>query len=434
MRIRPILLTTVVAVVAMFFVGCGGESTTEQTPAATVVVDGNPDSIDSPWQLTGPDSYSHDGQGDETLSDLAPGEYTLTWGAVAGWNLPDPSSQTQTVADGGSVTFSGTYTQDPQLATIAVDVKPDSANASWQLTGPDGYSEDGTSDMTLLSLSPGDYTVTWGAASGYDTPSSETKAASGGATTTFEGIYLLPVGTGALDISNVNSSYNGFVRVADDPGLEPQVFTIEAWVTPQGAGYAASDALGAVLIGKQAEGALGQNLGSWALTWSPVDQTVLFGVVHEFNTASAVTIAAPEDSAPLDSNVHVAATFDGDNLSLYVNGTLEATGAYPYADVYYGDEDVLMGAANFGGGYFRGFDGVIDELRLWDHARSGGDIAAGMNCRLTGDETGLLAYWSFEAGDLTDDSGNGHDGVIQETLNIVSFVTPEVSLPGCPPE
>jgi len=121
-------------------------------------------------------------------------------------------------------------------------------------------------------------------------------------------------------------------------------------------------------------------------------------------------------------------------LSLYVDGTLEAMGAYPYDGVYYGDEDVLIGAANFASGYWRRFDGIIDDLRLWDHARSVEDIAATMSCRLIGDEPGLLAYWSFETGGLTDDSGNGHDGVAEEAGDAVNFVAPQVSLPGCSPQ
>jgi hypothetical protein len=79
-------------------------------------------------------------------------------------------------------------------------------------------------------------------------------------------------------------------------------------------------------------------------------------------------------------------------------------------------------------------NGIIDDLRLWDHARSAEDIAATMSCRLIGDEPGLLAYWSFETGGLTDDSGNGHDGVAEEAGDAVNFVAPQVSLPGCSPQ
>jgi hypothetical protein len=271
--------------------------------------------------------------------------------------------------------------------------------------------------------------------SGYDGPSpaSVTKAVTDGGTTDFSGTYLLEAGTIALDLTNVDDAQAGYVRVADDAALEPQVFTIEAWITPQGPGYGGTgDWAGAVLIGKLIEGAAGRNLGSWSLGWSSGEEAFHFGVVHQAGTVSAVSIVTPQGTVPLNSTVHVAATFDGTNLSLYINGTLEATDVFPWTGVYYGDEDVLIGAGNFSSGYERRFDGVIDEMRLWDHARSVGDITAKMNCRLNGDETGLLAYWGFETGGLTDDSGNGHDGVAEDTGGNVNFVAPLVSVKGCP--
>ncbi len=51
------------------------------------------------------------------------------------------------------------------------------------------------------------------------------------------------------------------------------------------------------------------------------------------------------------------------------------------------------------GGWVYRFDGIIDEVRIWDHARDEGEIAGQMNCALSGDEPGLLAYYSFNMGD-----------------------------------
>jgi hypothetical protein len=46
-------------------------------------------------------------------------------------------------------------------------------------------------------------------------------------------------------------------------------------------------------------------------------------------------------------------------------------------------------------------------------------IAADMICSLDGSEPGLLAYYSFNAGDARDDSGHGHNGVAD---GLVSYV------------
>ena len=109
----------------MLAIGCGEDSPTEPTPTTgKIVVDATPDSLDSPWQLAGPSGYLHNGTGDESLSSLDPGDYTVTWGAVPGWDLPDPASSTQTLAAGGTKTFNGTYTEVVTAETVSAPGAP----------------------------------------------------------------------------------------------------------------------------------------------------------------------------------------------------------------------------------------------------------------------------------------------------------------------
>jgi hypothetical protein len=77
----------------------------------TVVINPDPDSINAPWTLTGPYSYSHSGTGDQTLNNLPVGDYTITWGDVAGWTRPSPASETKAVTNGATTTFTGTYSK-----------------------------------------------------------------------------------------------------------------------------------------------------------------------------------------------------------------------------------------------------------------------------------------------------------------------------------
>jgi hypothetical protein len=68
------------------------------------------------------------------------------------------------------------------------------------------------------------------------------------------------------------------------------------------------------------------------------------------------------------------------------------------------------------------FSGQIDEVRLWDVARTGAEIAQDMNQTLTGNESGLAAYYQMSDGSgltLTDDSGQGWTGTLQDGTNIV---------------
>ncbi len=107
--------TFLVLLVLIFTLSTGCEESTPTSPpeptTSTVIVNRAPDALSCTWQLEGPDSYFYDGSDDETLTSLDPGEYTLTWGAVAGWDRPDPLEETETVAAGATITFSGTYTE-----------------------------------------------------------------------------------------------------------------------------------------------------------------------------------------------------------------------------------------------------------------------------------------------------------------------------------
>jgi len=58
------------------------------------------------------------------------------------------------------------------------------------------------------------------------------------------------------------------------------------------------------------------------------------------------------------------------------------------------------------------FSGQIDEVRMWNYARSEEQIQADKERRLSGNEPGLVGYWHFEGGLAKDYSGNRDDGTI----------------------
>ena len=64
----------------------------------------------------------------------------------------------------------------------------------------------------------------------------------------------------------------------------------------------------------------------------------------------------------------------------------------------------------------RYYDGIIDEVRVWNVVRTAEELSADKNRRLAGDEAGLVGYWRFDDGLgllATDSSPRQNHGVLQ---------------------
>lgn len=226
----------------------------------------------------------------------------------------------------------------------------------------------------------------------------------------------LPPGAGApsdcIRLANTSLSNYGYLRVHDSPALEPQRFTVMAWFQPTGLGFGnTSDQFGSSIIDKASEGSSGNYLSSWQISWSPSTGKVNARIAHLYGSPG-VTLESLH-SFPMGSSVHVALTFDGAQFQLIINGAVEVLQTVPWSSIYYGSEDVLVGAGNFGSGYYRRFDGLVDEVQIWGRSFSVAEVQTTMNRRLCGNEPDLLGYWSFGAGSLEDQTANGNDAVAQ---------------------
>ncbi|MFO0969605.1 MAG: LamG-like jellyroll fold domain-containing protein, partial [Gemmataceae bacterium] len=101
---------------------------------------------------------------------------------------------------------------------------------------------------------------------------------------------------------------------------------------------------------------------------------------------------------PLSKWSHIALTYDGNFIRTYLNGNpvgpaTPATGAVFDADTNF--NDFRIGGRDPWPEYF---PGKIDEVRVWNVARSQADIQAAMSSELQGNETGLIGYWTFDEG------------------------------------
>ena len=86
---------------------------------------------------------------------------------------------------------------------------------------------------------------------------------------------------------------------------------------------------------------------------------------------------------------HVAVVKQGTSVSHYLNGTLNGTGTINQSAV---DSDVplILGSRNDFSIFMKGH---MDEVRMWNVARTPTQISDNFNQQLTGTETGLVAYY-----------------------------------------
>ncbi len=114
---------------------------------------------------------------------------------------------------------------------------------------------------------------------------------------------------------------------------------------------------------------------------------------------------------------HVVAVLrdDDDEVDFYINGVQDTQ---TYTEEYSGGVPTIttIGAQLNGGVPILTFDGQIDEVRVWNVARTQAQIRDNMCRQLTGTETGLVGYWNMNegAGDTIHDiTTNDNHGIRQ---------------------
>jgi len=124
---------------------------------------------------------------------------------------------------------------------------------------------------------------------------------------------------------------------------------------------------------------------------------------------------------------HVAATYDGSNIKLYVNGTEIASQAF-VGGITNADIDLCIGTI-LNALDPRFMTGQVDEVRIWNVARTASEISSNMNQSVSG--ANLVAYYKMSNGSgstLTDDSGNGHNAELSGSPTWAVDLLPDYSL------
>jgi len=117
------------------------------------------------------------------------------------------------------------------------------------------------------------------------------------------------------------------------------------------------------------------------------------GSWHEVNT--------PTNSIQLNSWHHVAASYDGATMRIYIDGELAVQSNAIFTIGNASNSNLFIGESpGFSG---RVFNGKIDEVRVWNVSRTRSQIQSTMNIILTSEyysttDSGLAGYWRLDDG------------------------------------
>jgi hypothetical protein len=224
---------------------------------------------------------------------------------------------------------------------------------------------------------------------------------------------MMPPPNYALQFDGIDD----FASIADKGDFDfDQAFTLEAWVKVP---YVNSTFTGLV-VGTRSEPPIPYGADQWGLyvderAWPrAIIPRVIIGPTVVFYACCFGDQTFDVDFGPsaLRSNrwQHYAGTYSGGEFSSYLNGELiyRASRNMDIRSVTH----VLLGMKE------EPFLGLIDEVRVWNTARTQAQIQANMNRTLTGNEPGLVGYWRLDDGSgqaIQDSSLRGNDGRLGST-------------------
>ncbi len=337
--------------------------------------------------------------------------YTVATGGTASLTAPTPS-----IVSLGVTTYyvsqknNTTTCESPRTAiTVTVNAVPTISGAQSMTVGG------GT--LQLTGSGTPDATIPWSSSNtAVATISStgEVTAVAGGASvityTTTSGCSITatikvtdcaaPFGN-ALNFDGVND-YAVVDNVGNNANLSfsgTSNFTIESWVKRENTN-------GIAMIFSKYNGGVAGNY------WLGIDNT---GKPNFSREASPWGVTAT-NALPVNEWHHIAATYDGAQTKIYVDGVLSNTTSAPLSinqNVSNIKVNIGAGLSNNSPAHF--FKGELDEIRVWNVARTATQIQQNFNTTLQGNETGLAAYYDFNQG-----IAGGNNTTVNAVVNAVN--------------
>ncbi|NCI46602.1 HYR domain-containing protein [Sediminibacterium sp. WSJ-3] len=201
------------------------------------------------------------------------------------------------------------------------------------------------------------------------------------------------------------------IRIANSASLNSNSFTLETWMFPTSASPAMQSVVSKATVSPDKGFIFPRTDDGWmnCAVWLTVN-----GVWQSY--------AVPFPG--LNKWTHVATTYDGFDLRIYINGLLVKSENLP-GNVNWSSADMILGGQP---GYVQHYKGKLDEMRIWNRALSQCELQNNITCELNGANnglaglTGLSAYYRFNQGlqdinntgqtTLVDSSGYANNGTL----------------------
>ena len=249
-----------------------------------------------------------------------------------------------------------------------------------------------TFPTTFAPTTAGNYTIkTWSVLPGDASPINDTSSST-----------LLVVDQSAITNAGNRLQFDGtndFISIADNPSINPTAaITVEAWVSIGATGSLRT------IISKDADA-----------TTRSYNLSINSGGSPEFSVQTVNGLMTAASTVPLTTGTwaHVAATYDGTNITIYVNG--EQTGTVLHSGSITNNTSPLFIGKT--GPSLAFYNGSLDEVKIWSVARTASQIRQNMHTKFPDfSQPDLVVNLHLDEGlgsNLTADaSGNCNSGTL----------------------
>ena len=363
----------------------------------------------------------------------------------------DTGAGARTYDDRGALEFVPTSGNHPPVAVADSYSTPQDTTLTVAAPGVLGNDTDADlNPLTAIKVTdPAHGTLTLGSngsisyvpTAGYSGPDSFTYKANDGTADSNTVTVSLTVTAAPNNMALQLNGSSQYATLGGSSDLRSATFTVELWFKRTGAGVGTSTGTGGIasaipLIAKgRAEGETAAQDINYFLG---IDATS-GKLVADFEEGAGGS--SPSANHPITGTTaipigsawhHAAATYNGAAWNLYLDGALDGTLAVNQPANAATTSLTAVGSALTTTGTAAGFfAGVVDEVRIWNSARTLAQIQAAKDTEITTPQPpadGLLGVWNLNEGtgsSLADHSGNGKTGAaVASPAWVAGFVPP----------